>query len=333
MIAMSNIAAGVVWLFVCVANMLLAGLFAGMETGAYLVNRVRLELQAEAGQSRARRVRAFLHDPNNVLATLLIGTNIHQYLAAFAVSALFVLAGFRDNAELYTLAVTTPLLFVFKDSLPKNLFQRAPEKLVYSSIRLMRLFDLLFKACGLTYLVRGFASVLLRLLGRQTARPRNLLGHEALLAALAEGRAAGALTGAQREMADRVMHIARVHVADVLQPMERVAHAPAGATREEFLQRTVERNYSRLPLLDAEGCVAGVVDVYDVLMDPADRPIRVHAVEPLIISAEITVTQALYTMQHAKRSFAVVADAAGRHVGILTVKDLVEEIVGELEAW
>ncbi|MBN1554440.1 MAG: DUF21 domain-containing protein [Phycisphaerae bacterium] len=333
MIALADMIEAGVWLFVCVVNVFLAGLFAGMETGAYLINRVRLELQAEAGRPRAKQVRAFLHDPNNVLATLLIGTNIHQYIAAFAVSALFVLAGHEDNAEWYTLAVTTPLLFVFKDSLPKNLFQRLPEKLVYSSVVPMRGFDLLFKCTGLTYLVRGFAHVLLRLLGRQAAGPQSFLGHEALLAVVAEGHAAGALTGAQREMADRVMHISRVHVADVLQPMETVARAPAEVSREEFLRRVARRNYSRLPLLDENQRVTGVVDVYDVLTDQTDRPIHVHAVEPLIVEAEQTVTQALYTMQRAKRCFAVVADAAGRHVGIITIKDLVEEIVGELDAW
>jgi putative hemolysin len=332
MIATADILAGVIWLAVCAGNVLLAGWFAGMETGAYLVNRVRLELQAEAGRKRAKQVRAFLHDPNNVLATLLIGTNIHQYIAAFAVSALFVLAGYEDNAEWYTLAVTTPLLFVFKDSLPKNLFQRMPEKLVYRTIWPMRCFGLLYKLCGLTYLVRGFAWVLLRLLGKTAAQPQSLLGHEALLAVVAEGHAAGALTGAQREMADRVMHISHVRVADVLQPMEQVLSAPAGVSREEFLRRITERNHSRLPLLDENHRVTGVVDVYDVLTDRTDRPIRVYAVEPLIVSADQTVTEALYAMQHARRSLAVV-EAGGKHVGIITIKDLVEEIVGELAAW
>jgi len=332
MIGLSNILLDGIWLLVCLGNVVLAGLFAGMETGSYLLNRVRLELQAEAGLPRARSVKAFLHNPNHVLATLLIGTNVNHYLATFSVSAMFVLAGHEHNAEWYTLAITTPLLFIFADSLPKNLFQRSPEKLVYSSIWTMRFFDLLFKACGLTYLVRGFSRALLWLLGRSAAQPRNLLGHEALLAVVAEGYAAGALTGAQREMANRVMHISRVRVADVLQPMDRVMSVPTDVSREEFLPRIAERNYSRLPMCNAEGQIVGVVDVNDVLTDRAERPIHVYAVEPLIVSANLSVTQALYAMQHAKRSFAVV-ESGGKHIGIITIKDLVEEIVGELAAW
>jgi len=332
MIAMSDMIVAGIWTLVCVVNVLLAGLFAGMETGSYLINRVRLELQAEAGRPRAKQVKAFLHNPNHLLSTLLTGTNVHHYFATFSVSALFVLAGYGKNAEWYTIMVAAPMLFVFADSLPKHLFQRAPERFVYAVIWPMRCFDLLFKICGLTYLVRGFASILLRLLGRTAAQPQTFLGHEALLAVVAEGHAAGALTGAQREMADRVMHISRVRVADVLQPMERVAHAPDDVSREEFLRRVAERNYSRLPLLDADGRVTGVVDVYDVLTDEAERPIHVYAVEPLIVSANLTVTQALYAMQHARRSLAVV-ESDGKHVGIITIKDLVEEIVGELAAW
>lgn len=318
------------WLFVAAANIVLSGMFAGMETGAYLLNRVRLELQAEAGRPRARGLRAFLHDPNHLLATLLMGTNIHQYAATFAVSVLFVMVGREKHAEWYTLAVTTPLLFVFKDSLPKNFFQRSPERLVYTVIPWVRTFDALYKTIGLTYLVRAFAHGLLRLLGRTAARPTNLLGHEALQSILAEGHAVSALTGAQREMADRVLRIGEVHVADVYHPMERVLSAPGEIARDEFLRRAAEQDYSSVLLRNADGGIIGVVDVHDVLMDPADRPISVHAREPLVISSATTVTRAMYILQRARQSLAVVADETGKPIGIVTMKDLVEVIVGEL---
>jgi CBS domain containing-hemolysin-like protein len=88
-----------------------------------------------------------------------------------------------------------------------------------------------------------------------------------------------------------------------------------------------------LPIVDEAGQVTGVVDIYDVLTDEKSQPIQVHSLEPLVVPATATVTDALYTMQHACRSFAIAADEEGRHVGIITIKDLVEEIVGELDAW
>ena len=96
-------------LAVCLA---LAGLLAGMETGIYVLNRIRLDLRSEAGGADARKLRAMLDRPEHLLAVLLVGNNLAVYWATFAVSAMLVLAGHREHVELYALAVTAPLLLV-----------------------------------------------------------------------------------------------------------------------------------------------------------------------------------------------------------------------------
>ncbi len=331
MIAITEQLAWFIWLLVCAVNIVLAGAFAGMETGVYMVNKVRVELRAEAGSRPARALRKLMRNGDDILAMLLIGENIHQYLAAFAVSAMFVLGGRGEHAEWYVLGVTTPLLFVFKDSVPKNVFRRMPETLTYRLARPMLLADVLLKVTGLTYLVRVFSGGLLRLLGRKRVT-HSLFGHEALASVVAEGHAAGTLTLSQRDMAHRVMNISRVRLTDVLCPMDRVVSAPPDESREDFLRRIHQHDYSRLPLIAPDGRVVGVVDVYDVLNDDDARPIVEWMIDPLVIPADVNVTQALYTMQRAKCSLAIINEG-GKHVGIITIKDLVEEIVGELEAW
>jgi CBS domain containing-hemolysin-like protein len=320
------------WAALCAGNLFLTGLASGLETGVYRTNRVRVELRAEAGGRKARRLRRMLSDMDNTLAVLLIGTNIHSYLMTFAAAVLFTMAGWAEHVEWLTVAVVTPAAFVFKDSLPKNLFQRLPERLTYRFVGLLRGADVLYKVIGLSILVRLFSQGLLRLLGRKRTG-HSLFGHDGLAAVVAEGHAVGALTLDQRLMSERVMKIAGVRAVDVMQPMAKVVSAPLVATREQFLARLHEHDYSRLPLLRSDGQVAGVVDVYHVLVDETcDRPAETMT-PPLTIPEGCSITQALLTLQRARRSQAVVADAAGRHVGILTVKDLVEEIVGELEAW
>lgn len=320
------------WIALCGVNVLLAGGFAGLETGVYLVNRVRVELRAEAGQSRAIQLRRLLRNSDNLLAMLLIGTNIHQYIAAFAVSTMFILAGYGDHAEWYAMAVTTPLLFICAESVPKNVFQRMPERLSYTLAWPARCADLLFKTLGLTYLVRTFTSGLLRLLGRRREE-KSLLGHDGLASALAEGHAAGTLTGAQRDMAHRVMKIDHVLLSHVMVPMEQVVSVPEDQGREEFLRFLGQHDHSRVPVLGDDGQVRGVVDIYDVLADTPRRSPRECMAPPMILPETLPVTRALYTIQRARRSLVVVADRTGRHVGIVTVKDLVEEIVGDLEEW
>lgn len=322
----------IIWPMACGVSFLLSAFFSGMEIGVYVTNKVRVDLHADAGSPSARILRRFFRQMDNLLVVILIGNNISNYLMTFAVSVMFVMAGYGRNAEWLTLLAAAPALFVFAEAIPKNIFQRRAERLVNVLARPLWLTDWLFRLTGISYLVRFVAWLLLKIIGRQD-RMQGHLGHEGLAAVLAEGQAAGTLTADQRRMGERVMKLGDVHVSDVMQPMADVVAVPEDIPREAFLDRLREHDYSRVPMLDPTGRVTGVIDIYDVLTDTKDQPVSVHCLPPLLISAASPVTEALYAMQHACRSFAVATDAQGRHVGIMTIKDLVEEIVGELEAW
>ena len=328
----SVIVAWAVWLAAAVAGMALGSLYGGIETGLYVLNKIRLELRAEAGSRTARFLRAMLRDPNDLLAALLIGTNLTQYVATFAITSMFLLAGSGPRAQWYTIALVTPMMFVVVDAVPKNVFRRAAETLTYRVAWLLRASEALFRFTGLTPLVRGTATLVMRLLGvdRWAQSP---LAHQGVSAIVAEGHASGLLTHSQSIMADRVMRLRDVALRDAMRPMREVVSAPAGAGCPQVLQIIRDHNYSRVPMVDATGQVVGVLDVFDVLSaeDPV-APAEVMA-PPLVLPADTGVTEALYRMQRTRTPLAVVADPNGRHVGIATVKDLVEEIVGELEAW
>lgn len=325
--------------------------FSGMETGLYVVNKIRLELQAERGGRDARRLRGILHRPGNLLAVILVGNNLFNYTATFSMSLLVGLLGVGGGngsrgefwQSLATLGLTTGLLFVFGESVPKHLFQRLAERLTYRFSGLLRASSLLFNIVGLAPLVRGFAELIVRV----TGSPRPVwspLAREGLGAIVTEGQASGVLTHFQSLMADRVMRIGEVTLADVQIPLRDVVKAPQSASREHIMELIRHAGYSRIPLMDDPHHVGGILDVYEVLMsrrtgdgetgeeatgEPAER-----AQEPLVLGGDMSVTDALYRMRHARAAMAVVTAPRGdRHTGIVTIKDLVEEIVGELEEW
>jgi CBS domain containing-hemolysin-like protein len=330
--AISDAAACAAWGVVLVASLAMSALYAGMETGIYVLNKIRLDLNAEAGDRRARLLRNIIADPNDMLAVLLIGNNIASYLATFAASAVFVLSGAGHRAGWYALALAAPALFVFGESVPKNVFRRLAETLAYRLAWMLGLSGALFSVCGLVPMVRAVAGALLRLAGAK-ARARQPLGHEGVAAVVAEGHASGALTHLQTVMADRVMKIAEVTLHDVMIPMSRAVTAPREVDAQRLIAIVGGSNYSRLPLLDDRGMVAGILNVYDALTVRAVSRPADPAVVPLVLSEDLTVTDALYRMQRGNAHMAVVQDVAGKHVGIVTIKDLVEEIVGEIEAW
>lgn len=306
-------------------------MFCGLETGIYVMNKNRLDLQAEGGRASAVFLQRMLRRPDRLLAVLLIGANLTRYVSTFAISAMFVLAGRQAGAEVYTLLVAAPLFFVVSDSGPKSIFQRLGAGGVYKLIWLLRAANRVFWVTGLCPLVMGVASLLLKLTraGRQL---NGTLGHEGVAAVVDEGHASGVLTRFQSAMADRVMHIQEVTVGDVMIPTDRVVSVPRDIGRDELIEIIRPHNYSRFPMLDDDGRVAGVLNIYDVLVDEDLSPPADKMTAPLVIPADVTVTDALHRMRRGREAMGII-ERDERYVGIVTIKDLVEEIVGELEAW
>ncbi|MCK4275645.1 MAG: DUF21 domain-containing protein [Phycisphaerae bacterium] len=327
----SEILTWVAWIAVFVVSVLAGAFYAGIETGIYVLNKIRLDLAAESGDRSAILLRRHLRNPNNLLTVLLVGTNISGYVATFAVTTMFVLGGYGESAEWLTLAAATPVLFIFRESVPKNVFQRLGEKLTYRLGWVLGASSVLLNACGLAPLVKGFAWGLMRL-SRSPDR-RGGAGQTLPARLVAEGYASGVLTQSQSRMADRVMRIGHVTLGDVMIPMDKVVQAPQDAGREQLLELIREQNYSHLPLLNQDGKVVGILDTYDVLADETKTAPSNLAAAPVVLDASLTVTDALYRMQAARAVIAVVQDDGGKDVGIVTIKDLIEQIVGELTDW
>ncbi len=314
------------------ASLAMGAMFCGLETGIYVLNKVRLELRCERGQSRARHLRDLLKSPHNLLATILIGTNIAGYLTTFAASGIFLLTGTGVRTEYYTIALTTPLLFVFAESVPKNVFRRGSERLTYRFSWVLRTAKQVFTVVGLVPLVRGFSTGLIRLIpGVRQASP---LANAGIAAALAESHVTGLLTHNQLAIADRIMNISNVALKEAMQPMEKVVKAPVEITRDELARLFRAHSFSRLPLMEDDR-VRGICDMYQALSDPAEKPPADYMTPALLLDQASPVTDAILTMQREKAVMAVVGgpDPSEAPMGIVTLKDLVEPIVGKLRAW
>jgi len=319
------------WLFAAAAGVAMTAVYCGMETGIYVLNKVRLDLHAEKGRRAAGRLKTMLENPNNTLAVILIGTNVAAYVTTFAVSAMFLLAGAGHQTEWFTIATATPLLFILGESVPKNVFQRAGETLVYRLIWILRISSVLFNALGLAPLVRGFASLCLKMIPGESTEKAS--GRQYLLTIVADSAASGVLTHNQTVMADRVMHIGQITLDQVMTPMESVETIAPAASRDELLVSLGQHNFSRLPVVSADCEIVGVINVYDVLLDESlSKPSDVMTA-PVRLAGDITVTEALYRMREENAPMAIVTGDGGKYAGIVTIKDLVEEIVGELADW
>lgn len=314
----------------------LSGFFSGSETGIYCLNRVRLRVASERGRPGARQLARLMRRPEDLVITMLLGTNIADYLATAFASALLLNVSVSGHlVEVYATLIVTPLILVFGGIVPKDWFRRESNRLMYVLALPVSISLSLARSTGLVWLLRRLTHALIRRIDpRRGPHEEDVLPVTRTLRLLREGAARGGLTLWQRDLMDRVMHISKTPVAGVMIPRERAAMVPMSITRDDFLRIVRMAPFSRLPVHNGDPRrIVGIVNVHDVLTDTQQRSVSAHVQDALRLSAGTSVSGALLRVQQARQAMAVVEDPDGQCLGILTVKDLVEEIIGDVEAW
>jgi len=307
----------------------LSALCSGIETGIYSINRVRLALGVGRGERRSLILRDEMDHPNRLLAALLIGNTIANDLVAIGTSRLFEGFGLGPIASVVVnTLVLVPVLFVLGEVVPKDLFRRVADRGIIAMAPLIRAGRLLLTWCGLVPLVQAVSSVVLTRLGAQPEEP--LSSRQRLARLFEEGAGAGVLTEAQVTLAERVMGVTGRTVAERMVPWRRVQTIRVdgdGATAVSLMRG---RGFSRYPVVDAQGRVAGIVSTLDLLLHPA-KPIAELVVPPCRVTPATSLLDALETMRRNRAKLAIVADASGALMGAVSLTDLVEPLVGTFD--
>ncbi len=311
----------------------LESFFSGSETGLYCVNRMRLRFRLERRWPGAAALQKLTSDPQLAISTMLIGTNLSVYLASVLCSRrLGAFEALAPRADLYTSLILPPVLLVFAEIVPKSIFQRGADTLMYKAALPLSAARTAFYP--VLFVMKGLGALIRRLALRLGAEEAGELTVEKFRFFLSEGAALGVVTPHQQAMAENIFHLRSLGVARAMVPLENVVMVPETVGPDGLLNVLRDHRFSRLPVYSGERAdIAGIVNIIDVLagrgaaLVPSDimRP-------PLFLGARLSVMDALYALQKAHRQMAVVTDGEAA-VGIVTVKDLVERIVGELAEW
>lgn len=322
------------WMFVTFAGFFGSALFSGMETGAYRLNRVRLYVFAAQGRSSAKSLERIVAKPASLIGTLLIGNNLCNYAGTAGLGILLATMELPVwQAVLINTVLVTLVLFIFGETLPKDLFAAHGDTLMYPLAKLLVFLRALFTWTGLLPIVVAISVVAIRLVGK--AEGGALTPRKRVEQMVREGAGVGLISNEQTELAQRALALSKRRVLAECTPWSRVITTRELLDRKGLCEMVEKTPRSRMPVVDRRGRIVGVVDMIDALLiDEADStPVR-SAMQPAVyLPASTTVRQALSLMQREHIGMAIVRRPDGKPAGVVTMKDLVEPLTGEIMNW
>ncbi len=301
-----------------------SALFAGLETGVVSLNPVRLRVRARRGDAAAAGMLKLLRRPERVLSTFLVGNTLCN-VGGGALASFWAVRTLHNETtgSLAATAVMTAAFLVFGELAPKTYFRIRAEEAVPRFLWFIR---------GATWVLRPVelaTGLLLRLMGGTGAK-NPFVTREELRQLVREAR--GRLGTGERRMLESIFDFGSTVAREVMIPLPEVVSLPDAASSDELRELVKRHRYTRIPLYhDRVDTIVGLVNTFDLLYDPDPTPDLARYRRPIHIVPETTlIHRILVDLQHRRETMALVVNEFGACVGIVTVEDIVEEIMGEL---
>jgi CBS domain containing-hemolysin-like protein len=316
--------------------LVLAGFYSGVETGIYVLDPVRYHLRVRDRNRFALKLNWLLRDRSKLIIMLLVGTNICVFLATMTATNL-VRSYFPGRSISYQAIITTlisaPFVLVLAEIVPKNIYRHRADTLVYNSSRVAVLSYLIFYP--VVALLSAVTHLFNRILGSPPVAQEEFLSRGAVEHHILESAEEGSITKAQQEMVQKILKLSEKSVVDSMIPLGQVTMIPESADAEQIRTVATKRRFTRLPVYSGRReNIVGVVNIFDVIAAPGPYVSAASSLRPVFhISHSLKIDEALVILQTNKQPLGVVVGAQNEPVGIVTVKDLLEEITGEIYVW
>ncbi len=324
----------VAWFIIGIlACILIEGFFSGSETGMVSVSRIRVRHLAEEGSRPARIVERLLKDPDHLLATTLVGTNIAMVTGSALATTL--LEKFSpERAALYATLIMSPLVLIFAETIPKTVYRYHADSITFHVAYPLRGASTLLSP--IMRLVSFFTSLILRLFRTKKRIKSPFVTREELQALVRMGRREEVLETTEEELIHRVFEVKETTIDRSMIPKEKIMAIREETPLDEVLDLAIKRGFIRIPVYHKDiKHITGIVHVKDLLSYPKLERGRIKAKEIMhpahYTSPDKKVSQLLNTLRLARIHMVIVVDKDKETLGLVTIEDLLEEIVGEIE--
>ncbi len=308
---------------------IMSAFFSGSETALLAIDRLRVKYLVEKKRRGAQELEKLLDNPEWLLGGILVGNNlVNIALSVFATTFFVELYG--AHGDLLTILVLTPLLLIISEVCPKTYAARRAEQVSFRVLRPIR--AILWILAPVIWLVTGLSSLVTRLFKVDSSA--SILSADEIKTMIAIGAKSGTLAGEQRRMLDGVFELSQLRVRDLMIPRTEVMGVEVDAPFQELLNQVKRSTHSRFPVYkDTLDNIMGVIHSKDVLrfVDcPHNFNMREVMRRPYFVPEAKQVEALLLAFRRRRIHLAVVLDEYGGVEGIVTLEDVLEEIVGEI---
>ena len=315
--------------------LVLSGFFSGSETALTAVSRARMLALEKDGNSAAARVNALTSNGEKLIGAILLGNNLVNILASTLAATVF-LHLFGELGVAYATAVMTVLVVIFSEVLPKTYALSNPDRVALTVSWPIRQVVRVFWpiVAGLQAIVR----VILQALGAKVGGPL-FSPHEEIRGHIDLHHQEGGVVKDDRDMLGGVLDLRELTVDDVMVHRKNITMMDVGIPTAELVTQALASPHTRLPLYEGDPeNIIGVLHARDLARalleaggDPGKIDVRGIARDPWFVPETTELLEQLNTFKEKREHFALVVDEYGALMGLITLEDILEEIVGEIE--
>lgn len=308
----------------------LSAFFSSAETAFMSVNRIRIKTMVEEGNKKAALISSILEDTPKMLSAILIGNNIVNIFASSLTTTLFI--KFFGNAAVGVATGTlTLVVLIFGEITPKTMATIHAEKFAmsYASI----IYAIMFVFTPIIFIVNLLSGALMRLLRIHKKIDKTSMTENEIRTIVEESYEDGVIETEEKTMINNVFDFGDSLAKDIMIPRIDITMADVNSTYDDILELFKENKYTRFPIYeDSTDNVVGILNIKDLLLYDAKEKFNLREImrEPYFTYEYKNTAKLLEDLRSTSNTIAIVIDEYGSTVGIITLEDLLEEIVGEI---
>ena len=304
--------------------------FSGSEIALVSVDRLKLKHAAKSGHKSSQLVLNLLENPERILATTLFGTNIFVITSTTVAASLFYNLMGQIGIPL-SIVVMSFVNWIFAEIVPKSVFQQLSNSITPKIAYFIKLLSLLFFPVTWTF-TKISAGINQIISGKKKYSHEQIIGKEEMKLMMEMTRSKTDIKPSERKMINRMLNFSEIEISEIMMPLIEVSALSDKTTIDKAIEQFRQTKHRRLPIFHNRiDRITGILNSFDILGEKGNSSIKPFIREAYYVPHTKKASVLLEELQHNGINMAFVVDEFGGTEGIVTIEDILEEVVGEIE--